>query len=90
MVYKLRMKYKKNLVDPTGGKEPLAYQEYMSSNQDTLKKNSKYKAAYRIKKKYEVKGRVQDEGRKDLRVTQQIVNYFMKGNHYLTNVREVY
>jgi len=33
-----------------------------------LSKNAKYKAAYRIKKKYEIQGRVYDQGRKDLRI----------------------
>ena len=54
VLYSLRQKYKKNLVDPTGGKQPLKCCEYIESNQDSLKRNAKYKPAYRIKKKHTV------------------------------------
>ena len=50
LLFKIRETYKKNLVDPTGGKEPLKYREYLEANVDTISKNSKYKDDYRKKK----------------------------------------
>ena len=50
LLHKIRETYKKNLVDPTGGKEPLKYREYLESNVDTLTKNARYKDEYRKKK----------------------------------------
>ena len=50
LLSKLRNTYKKNLVDPTGGKEPLKYREFVEANTDTISKNSKYKDDYRKKK----------------------------------------
>ena len=50
ILYNLREKYKKNLVDPTGGKEPLKYREYAEANEENLKKNATYKLDYRKKK----------------------------------------
>jgi hypothetical protein len=57
LLYKLRETYKKNLVDPTGGKEPLKYREFVESNLDTLTKNSRYKDDYRKKKMLKVDGK---------------------------------
>jgi len=54
ILYNLREKYKKNLVDPTGGKEPLKYREYVEANAENLKKNAGYKLDYRKKKSLEI------------------------------------
>ena len=50
LLFKIRETYKKNLVDPTGGKEPLKYREYLEANTDTITKNARYKDDYRKKK----------------------------------------
>ena len=54
LLYKLRETYKRNLVDPTGGKEPLKYREYVEANAENLKKNATYKLDYRKKKMLEI------------------------------------
>lgn len=53
-MFKIRETYKKNLVDPTGGKEPLKYREYLEANVDTISKNSRYKDDYRMKKQLRI------------------------------------
>jgi hypothetical protein len=50
LLHKIRETYKKNLVDPTGGKEPLKYSEYLEANSDTILKNSRYKDDYKKSK----------------------------------------
>jgi hypothetical protein len=54
VLFELREKYKKNLVDPTGGKEPLKYREFAEANAENIKKNSLYKLDYRKKKMIEI------------------------------------
>lgn len=54
ILYNLREKYKKNLVDPTGGKEPLKYREYAEANAENSKKNATYKLDYRKKKMLDI------------------------------------
>ena len=54
LLHKLRETYKKNLVDPTGGKEPLKYREFIEANADTILKNSRYKDDYRSKKIFKI------------------------------------
>jgi hypothetical protein len=58
LLFKIRETYKRNLVDPTGGKEPLKYREYLEANVDTISKNSKYKDEYRKKKLLRVENKV--------------------------------
>jgi len=50
----MKEKYKKNIVDPTGGKEPLKYKEYVEANQENIKKNAIYKLDYRKKKMLDI------------------------------------
>ena len=54
VLFELREKYKKNLVDPTGGKEPLKYREFAEANAENIKKNSQYKLDYRKKKMLDI------------------------------------
>ena len=54
LLYNLRERYKRNLVDPTGGKEPLKYREYVEANEENLKKNATYKLDYRKKKQLDI------------------------------------
>lgn len=54
LLYNIREKYKKNLVDPTGGKEPLKYREYVEANVENTKKNATYKLEYRKKKMLDI------------------------------------
>ena len=54
LLYKMKEKYKKSLIDPTGGKEPLKYREYTEANEENIKKNSKYQLDYRKKKCIEI------------------------------------
>ena len=42
MLGQLRDKYKKYIVDPTGGKTPLINREYELSNYQVIKSNAKY------------------------------------------------
>jgi hypothetical protein len=58
LLHKLRETYKKNLVDPTGGKEPLKYREFIEANADTILKNSRYKDDYRKKKILKIENKV--------------------------------
>jgi hypothetical protein len=58
LLHKLRETYKKNLVDPTGGKEPLKYREYIEANTDTISKNFRYKDEYRKKKILKIENKV--------------------------------
>jgi hypothetical protein len=58
LLFKIRETYKKNLADPTGGKEPLKYREYLEANTDTISKNSRYKDDYRKKKVLNIQNKV--------------------------------
>lgn len=50
LLKELRQKYKPILQNPIGGKDPLKCGQFLASNEDTIRRNAKYKAKYRSDK----------------------------------------